>query len=40
MPAEALAAALVFVGMFIALAVLPTFLRKRHVSRLDERASD
>jgi hypothetical protein len=39
MPAEALAAALVFVGMFIALAVLPTFLRKRHNSGVGEKAS-
>ena len=40
MPAEALAAALVFVGMFIALAVLPTYLRKRHLPRIEEKASD
>jgi len=40
MPAEALAAALVFVGMFIALAVLPTFLRKRHISGVEEEASE
>jgi hypothetical protein len=40
MPAEALAAALVFVGMFIAWAVLPTFLRKRRISSVEEKASE
>jgi hypothetical protein len=38
MPAEALAAALVFAGMFIAWAVVPTFLRKRHISSMEEKA--
>jgi len=40
MPPEALAAVVVFVGMFIALAVLPTFLRKRHISGAGEKASE
>jgi hypothetical protein len=40
MPVEALAAALVFVGMFMAWAVLPSFLRKRHTSRAEEKASE
>lgn len=40
MPAEALAAVIVFIGMFIAWAVLPSFLRRRHISRTEEKASE
>ena len=39
MPVEAVAAILVFAGMFVALAVVPSLIKKRYNSKLEERVS-
>ncbi len=39
MPVEAVFAGVAFVGMFVAWAVAPSFLRKRHTSKVDSEES-